>query len=227
MMGLWPIVAYYFYKCVKYNRIKDWTLFGLTSGLAFLDKYQIVFLFIGLFLYLIFVDREQFKRKGLYLSILVGSIVILPHVIWLFRNDFFSFAYMFERAEISNSATSKFAIMLNHFIYPIKFIGDQILAVLPCVGIYLILAIQAKNIKISPSPLPFSTTRTEFSLRKASHKTILNRFARQSPSRGEGVCHDSRISYLTPLLIFRRGSMCSKSFSGQFIFLYSRFLCAY
>ena len=187
MMGLWPIVAYYFYKSVKYNRIKDWSLFGLTSGIAFLDKYQIVFLFIGLFLYLIFADREQFKRKGLYLSILVGSIVILPHVIWLFRNDFFSFAYMFERAEISNSATSKLAIMLNHFIYPIKFIGDQILAVLPCVGIYLILAIQAKNIKISPSPQPFSTTRTEFSLRKASHKTILNRFVRQSPSSGEGV----------------------------------------
>ena len=148
MMGLWPIVAYYFYKSVKYDRIKDWILFGLTSGLAFLDKYQIVFLFIGMFLYLIFADREQFKRKGLYLSILVGSIVILPHVIWLFRNDFFSFAYMFERAEISNSATSKFAIILNHFIYPIKFIGDQILAVLPCVGIYLILGIQARNIKI-------------------------------------------------------------------------------
>ena len=48
-----------------------------------------------------------------------------------------------------------------------------------------------------PSPQPFSTTRTEFSLRKASHKTILNRFARQSPSRGEGTCNDSLSTFET------------------------------
>ena len=148
LMGLWPVVAYYFYKSVKQNRIKDWILFGLISGLAFLDKYQVVFLFIGLFLYLIIADRKQFRKKGMYISLLVGFFVILPHIIWLFQKDFFSFAYMYERAEIANDATSKLSIILNHIIYPIKFIGDQVLAVLPCVGIYLILAFQAKNVSI-------------------------------------------------------------------------------
>ena len=62
--------------------------------------------------------------------------------------------------------------------------------------------LQAQQNDNYPSPQPFSTTRTEFSLRKASHKTILNRFVRQSPSRGEGACHDCLATIYFPLSTF-------------------------
>ncbi len=146
LMALVPMVAYYFYKSVKENRLKDWVLFGLVSGLAFLGKYQIVFLFFGMFLYLLLANREQFKRKGMYIAILVGTLVILPHVIWLFNTDFFSFTYMIERTESETHNMPLILVKLSHIVYPVKFIGDQILAVLPCVALYLIMALQAKNI---------------------------------------------------------------------------------
>ena len=96
LMPLWPMVIYYFYKGVKDNKLLDWVLFGLTSGLAFLGKYQIVFLFAAMFVYLIVDKRETFKQKGMYIAVLTGFAIILPHVIWLFKTDFFSFCYIIE-----------------------------------------------------------------------------------------------------------------------------------
>lgn len=153
MFALWPMVAYYFYKAIREDKIRDWVLFGISSGLAFLGKYQIVFLFAGLFIYLIFANREIFKKKGVYLSVGVGTLVILPHVIWLFQNDFFSFAYMIERTDSVTHNMPAILVKLSHIVYPVKFIGDQILAVLACVGAYLLLAFQAKNISFKNEEL--------------------------------------------------------------------------
>lgn len=153
LLGLWPMVAYYFYKSVREDKIRDWVLFGISSGLAFLGKYQIVFLFAGLFIYLIFANREIFKKKGLYLSVAVGSLVILPHIIWLFQNDFFSFVYMIGRTDTETHNMPAILVKLSHIVYPVKFIGDQILATLSCVGAYLLLALQAKNISFKNEEL--------------------------------------------------------------------------
>lgn len=150
LMGLIPVVTYYFYKSVNQNKTKDWIIFGITSGLAFLGKYQIVFIFLGMFLYLLLKDREQFKKKGMYLAILAGSLVIIPHVIWLFNNDFFSFAYMIERTESESHNLPLILVKLSHITYPLKFLGDQILAVLPCIAVYLFLIFQT----IKGRPLP-------------------------------------------------------------------------
>ena len=149
LMALWPIVTYYFYNATTHNNIKDWIFFGLFSGLAFLGKYQIVFLFLAMLLYLIIAKREYFKQKGMYLAILVGALTIAPHVVWLFNTDFFSFAYMVDRTQSTTHNMPSLLSKLGHVIYPIKFIGDQILATLSCLAFFLILAIQAKNISIN------------------------------------------------------------------------------
>lgn len=149
LFALSPIVIYYFYRASKYENLKDWIIFGITSGLAFLGKYQIIFIFIGLLVYLIFENREQFKKKGMYIAIAFGLLVILPHVIWLFKTNFFSFAYMLERTE---SETHNLPIVLEHLsriFYPIKFILGQILACIGCIVIFLLTALQAKNLKLS------------------------------------------------------------------------------
>ncbi len=146
-MALWPMIAYYFYKSIKEDKIKDWILFGVVSAIAALTKYQVVFLFTALFLYLIFFERSQFKKKGMYISVLIGSLIILPHIIWLFQHDFFSMIYMSERTEIGAHNTPLFLIKFGRVVFPLKFILDQILSVASCIVVYLFLALQAKNIK--------------------------------------------------------------------------------
>lgn len=147
LVPLWAMAIYYFYKGIKENKIKDWILFGLVSGLAFMGKYQIVFLFAAMFIYLLIDRREVFKQKGMYLSVLVGGLVILPHVIWLFQNDFFSFGYMIERTHANAGNLPIILVKLGHIFFPIKFIVGQIIALAGSIALYLIIALQAKNIK--------------------------------------------------------------------------------
>ena len=148
-MGLWPIITYYFYKSVKESKLLDWTIFGLVSALGVLTKYQVIFLFFALFLYLILCDRKQFKQKGMYWAILVGSIVILPHVLWLFKTDFFSFIYMAERTEIGSHNTPQILLKFGRLVFPIKFLLDQILSVASCIAVYVFLALQTKKAEIN------------------------------------------------------------------------------
>ena len=147
-IALWPAIGYFYYKSVRENKISNWILFGITSGLGFLTKYQIVFFFLALFIHLITCERKQFRQKGMYIAILTGLLVIAPHVIWLIQNDFFSFIYMTIQAGATPESTQPAIFSLKRMISPVKFLADQILAVLPCIGAYLALALQAKNINI-------------------------------------------------------------------------------
>ena len=148
-MALWPMIAYYFYKSVKENKVTDWVIFGVVSALGVLCKYQVIFLFFALFLYLIICKRDQFAKKGIYISLFVGFLLILPHIIWLYKTDFFSFIYMTGRTEIGTHNTPQFLIKYGRIVFPLKFILDQVCAVLSCVAVYLFLALQSKNISIN------------------------------------------------------------------------------
>lgn len=147
-MALWPIVTYYFYEAIKKNKLKDWVFFGIFTGLSFLAKYQISLLIISFATYLLLCDRKQFKQKGFYLSILSGLIVILPHLIWLYKTDFFSFIYITSRSDVAPGNTPAFLLPFGRIVFPIKFYLNQISSILPCIALYLILAIKEKNIQL-------------------------------------------------------------------------------
>ena len=148
-MALWPMIAYYFYKSLKENKTRDWIIFGIVSAMGALCKYQVVFLFFALFLYLILCDRKQFRQKGMYLAILTGSLIILPHIIYLFNTDFFSFIYMAERTEIGSHNTPQFLIQFGRVVFPLKFLLDQVLSVATCIIVYLFLGMQTKQIGVN------------------------------------------------------------------------------
>ena len=155
-IALWPMIVYFYYKSVRGNRLKDWILFGLTTGLGALTKYQIVFLVLALFIHFILFERKCFKQIGLYLAVLTGLIVISPHVIWLIKHDFFSFAYMTAQAEIDSDSATVAIFSLKRIFAPLKFMADQVFAVLPCIGVYIILAIRNKNIQVGNESLSIS-----------------------------------------------------------------------
>lgn len=133
-LALWPIATYYFYRSIHTNKLKHWILLGLFLALNILNKYMCVFLFAGMWGYLLFTThgRIQFKRIGLYLSIIITLCLITPHLLWLFKTNFYSFQYLQTRA---SDATSYH--LIKHFYSPIKFIFTQILAITGSIFIFL------------------------------------------------------------------------------------------
>jgi 4-amino-4-deoxy-L-arabinose transferase-like glycosyltransferase len=71
--------------------------FGIVAGLAMLSKYQGAFLWIGVFVYVIFYNRNWLKEYVFYLSGLISFIVLSPVLIWNIQNNFISFAFHTSR----------------------------------------------------------------------------------------------------------------------------------
>ena len=135
LLGLLPAVLYYFYKSTHQNKISDWLLLGLFVGLSFLAKYQTLMLFIPLFLYLLITKngREQFKKKGFYIAFSVAFLCLLPHLIWLFNNDFFSFNYFIV---CENKYATFYSGILKHLYAPFIFLFNQLVAIAGVLFIY-------------------------------------------------------------------------------------------
>jgi len=83
--------AFYFIV-LKYFKTENtkWLFIGaFVFAFGFLNKYNIVFLFIGLLPSVLLSEhRKIFAKKELYLSLLLGLILILPNLIWQFKNNF-------------------------------------------------------------------------------------------------------------------------------------------
>lgn len=81
-----------FYLIVRYiNTENDRFIYGLgvTFGLAFLNKYNIIFLILTLLAVIPFTRfRNLFARRSVYLAILIAFLIALPNLVWQFVNHF-------------------------------------------------------------------------------------------------------------------------------------------
>lgn len=136
-LALWPAAAYYFYKALDGGRAADWVLTGIFAGLNLLNKYTSLILLAAMFLLMVCdkTSRRRFKEAGPYFAALVCLAVVLPHIAWLYRHDFFVADYFLGRS--SGAAFNDFPL-LRHVVYPLKFFGAQVLFGLGTLLIYFI-----------------------------------------------------------------------------------------
>lgn len=73
--------------------LKNWLLFGLTSGLCMMSKVHAIFIFGGLGLYILFSKRSWLRQPGLYLGTCLAVLIFLPVVFWNIHNDFITYRY--------------------------------------------------------------------------------------------------------------------------------------
>ena len=86
---------------VSKKKFSDCFLVGLFGAIGFLSKYLFFYLFVTsidlLFIYLIFIKKTK-KFDFKYLIIFeVFLVLLVPHLIWLFNNDFITINVWFKR----------------------------------------------------------------------------------------------------------------------------------
>ena len=137
-----PMLTYYAYKAVNENKIFDWLILGVITGLSFLDKYQTILVIIPLFIWALIFKREIFKNKYFYTAVFIAFLMFLPHLLWLIKYDFFPLMY-FE-GELQSATWGQ------HISSPIVFLLMQISAVLGTLLIFYLLKYKQKfQIKIN------------------------------------------------------------------------------
>jgi 4-amino-4-deoxy-L-arabinose transferase-like glycosyltransferase len=142
-LPFWSLVVYYSWKIYNTKNIKffDCFLIGLFAAIGFLSKYLFIYLLVSialLFIYLI-LFRKTKKFDFQYLIILeVFIITLVPHLVWLFNNEFITIEYGLKRTGLTELN------ILSHFQYPLIFLSKQILILIP---FFFLIGLLLKKIK--------------------------------------------------------------------------------
>ncbi|MES9912080.1 MAG: glycosyltransferase family 39 protein [Candidatus Sedimenticola sp. 4PFRAG1] len=128
LLLFWALSITAFWKALTEKQLRYWIMAGAFASGMFYSKYLSAYLIASLFLYLLFSThgRESLKSKGLYIGIAVFLLLITPHIIWMFHNDFITIQYGLNRA---SSETPDF--IGRHVINPLKYLVAFLLALIP------------------------------------------------------------------------------------------------
>tara|TARA_Y100001958_G_scaffold86188_1_gene58505 strand:+ start:2087 stop:3412 length:1326 start_codon:yes stop_codon:yes gene_type:complete len=129
-LPFWSLVVYYSWKIYQAREIKfaDCFLIGLFAALGFLSKYLFIYLLISidlLFIYLIFIKKTKKFDFKYIVTIEVFIVLLVPHLIWLYNNDFITVYYGLKRTGLEGSN------VLDHLKFPIVFLVKQIGILIP------------------------------------------------------------------------------------------------
>ena len=129
-LPFWSLVVYFTWKIYETKKIKfsDCFFIGLFAAIGFLSKYLFIYLLLAiifLFTHSIFVKKiKKFDFKYL-ITIEVFLVLLVPHLIWLFNNDFITINYGLKRTGLEGSE------IFDHFKYPLIFLLKQLGILVP------------------------------------------------------------------------------------------------
>ncbi len=140
-LPFWASSVYFFWRGINLNKNTDWLMFGIFSALGFLSKYLFIYILIALLIFFILNFKEYKKSsQGYILSILISLVILIPHFMWLFENNFITIFYGLDRSGISEFN------LINHFINPIIFLLKQLIILIP---FFLMIYIIINKLKFS------------------------------------------------------------------------------
>ncbi len=92
-LPLWAFIAYSSHRALREGRVQDWLLFGFAAALGMLGKYSTVLPLLSIGGYTLFdpAARQHLTKKGPWIAVLTGTLLLLPHLNALYGYDFSAF----------------------------------------------------------------------------------------------------------------------------------------
>tara|TARA_B100000900_G_scaffold383654_1_gene371780 strand:+ start:1328 stop:2653 length:1326 start_codon:yes stop_codon:yes gene_type:complete len=142
-LPFWALTVFFAWKIFNQKKldIKNFIYLGVFSAIGFLSKYLFVYLLFSIFLmfaYLILIKKERKFDFKYLVSFEIFIVLLIPHVIWLFNNDFVTFKYGLDRTGVD-----QFNI-IDHLKLPTIFLLKQIGILIP---FFILLFLIIKKIK--------------------------------------------------------------------------------
>ncbi len=129
-LPFWSMVVYYSWRIYDSKEIKlsDCLLVGIFAAIGFLSKYLFIYLLISidlLFIYLIFFKKDKKFDFKYLITLEVFLVLLVPHFIWLYDNEFITIFYGLKRTGLEES------LIFDHIKYPLIFLVKQIGILIP------------------------------------------------------------------------------------------------
>ena len=146
-LPFWSLVVYYSWKVFNSKNIKffDCFLVGLFGALGFLSKYLFAYLLLSIAIFFIYSIYKKYLKKFDFkylIALEVFIVLLIPHFVWLYENNFITFTYGLARTSIESSDA------IAHIKYPIIFLIKQLGILIPFIFLSWLL-IKKVNFKIN------------------------------------------------------------------------------
>lgn len=110
---LWLLITWYIFRMVRLNKPQLWILIGALLGIAFMNKYSVLFFITGFFIAMFFSPyRKLLNSRYFYWSLAIGVFLILPNIAWQFLNSWPVIYHMGE-LNLTQMATMTYT---NYFV---------------------------------------------------------------------------------------------------------------
>ena len=121
----WALSIFFSWRCFKYNLTKDFIFLGIFFGLGILSKYLFIYLVFGtLLLFIYSLSKKKINILNILITGIITSIILIPHIVWLFDNSFSTIFYGLYR-------TGGMGNLLDHLIFPFTLFFKQIGILIP------------------------------------------------------------------------------------------------
>ncbi len=142
-LPFWSLTVYYSWKIFSGKEVKflDCFLVGLFAAFGFLSKYLFIYLLVSidlLFIYLIFIKKERKFDFKYLITIEVFLVTLIPHLVWLYNNDFISITYGLARTGLEQSS------LIEHIKFPLIFLLKQLGIIIP---FFILIWLLVKKVK--------------------------------------------------------------------------------
>lgn len=129
----WTSMCFFLVKYLNRKENKWLIYLGLAFAVGFLNKYNILFLVMGLVPAFVLVpERKIFTNRILYLGILLALFLVLPNIIWQYRNDFPVLRHMKELSETQLVHVDRWGFLRSQLMF---FPGTYLLFIIGLYGL--------------------------------------------------------------------------------------------
>jgi hypothetical protein len=110
----WALAGYIIILIVTKDNQKLWLLFGLVAGLGVMNKYSMGFFLVSLLLAMLLTShRKQFLSRWFWLGGLIGVGIVVPHLLWEYRNGFPTLEFIHNATYVKNTPTTPWAFFIG------------------------------------------------------------------------------------------------------------------
>lgn len=110
-----------YFVVIKYFNTQQTKWLFVAAGvfaIGFLNKYNVVFLLIGLIPAILMCDqRKVFGQRNLYLACLMGLLIIAPNLIWQYQNSFPVFHHLKQLQEMQLVHVDRMAFLKTQLLF--------------------------------------------------------------------------------------------------------------
>ncbi len=96
----WLLLAFLIFRLIRTQKPAYWYMIGLVAGLAFLNKYSVVFYLIGIIVAVLLTPLRTWLRKPQpYIAAVIALLIALPNLLWQVNHNWPVINHMKELAE--------------------------------------------------------------------------------------------------------------------------------